>query len=456
MTADPKEANRQRSWPDYRAIWRWHFYAGLVCIPFVIWLSITGAIYLFRPQIEAAIDAPFNHLEMDGAVQPASVQTAGALEAVPGTELRSYQIPADRHAATQILVGEGARMMRVYVHPETLAVLKIVDEDDRFMRQIFHLHGELLMGDRGSMIVELAACWAIVMIVTGLVLWWPRGAGGLAGVLYPRRGGRMFWRDLHAVTGFWVSGLALFLIVTGLPWAKNWGGYLREVRERAGWVDARPQDWTIGRSGELAARMAAAESDESAHAGHTAQTAAAGADLAALDRVLATVRQEDLAQPVLISPPRQGESDWSAKSDAANRTLRAELRIDGETGALIARTSFAGRHPLDRAIGIGISAHEGALFGPLNQIVSALAALGLVVLSVSAAVLWLRRRPPNALGAPERIAAPRFSWALLAAILLFGILFPLLGLSLIAVLGVERLVLRRIPGARRWLGLSAP
>lgn len=31
----------------YRAVWRWHFYAGIVFAPFVILLAITGIIYLF-------------------------------------------------------------------------------------------------------------------------------------------------------------------------------------------------------------------------------------------------------------------------------------------------------------------------------------------------------------------------------------------------------------------------
>jgi len=67
------------------------------------------------------------------------------------------------------------------------------------MTVVFHLHGELLMGDRGSMVVELAASWAIVMILTGLYLWWPRNAGRFGGILYPRinQSGRVFWRDLH-------------------------------------------------------------------------------------------------------------------------------------------------------------------------------------------------------------------------------------------------------------------
>ena len=62
------------------------------------------------------------------------------------------------------------------------------------------------------------------MTVAGL-----RGRGG-AGVLWPRlsSGTRTAWRDMHAVTGFWVSGLALMLLVTGLPWAEAWGIYWEE------------------------------------------------------------------------------------------------------------------------------------------------------------------------------------------------------------------------------------
>ena len=117
-----------------------------------------------------------------------------------------------------MLVGKGVQEWRVWVHPVTLKVLKATPEDDRFMKLVFRLHGELLLGDRGSMAVELAASWAMVMILTGLYLWWPRKRRGLGrGALYPRlrAGRRLFWRDLHACAGVWVSALALFLLVSG-------------------------------------------------------------------------------------------------------------------------------------------------------------------------------------------------------------------------------------------------
>ena len=54
----------------YNAVWRWHFYAGLFCIPFVIWLALTGSIYLWRPQIEAVLDRPYDHLATSGPLAP--------------------------------------------------------------------------------------------------------------------------------------------------------------------------------------------------------------------------------------------------------------------------------------------------------------------------------------------------------------------------------------------------
>src|ERR1700744_2097328 len=36
----------------YRTLWRWHFYAALFVMPFLVVLAITGTLYCFQPQIE--------------------------------------------------------------------------------------------------------------------------------------------------------------------------------------------------------------------------------------------------------------------------------------------------------------------------------------------------------------------------------------------------------------------
>ena len=82
MTNDSIPA--RKSWPDYRAVWRWHFYASLFCIPFVIVLATSGAIYLFKPQIEAWNDRAYDHLEVRGPSGQRRRADSAALAAVPG------------------------------------------------------------------------------------------------------------------------------------------------------------------------------------------------------------------------------------------------------------------------------------------------------------------------------------------------------------------------------------
>ena len=107
----------EKSWPDYRAVWRWHFYAGLFCIPFVIVLSISGLIYLLKPQIEAWNDRNYDNLQMTGTLKPASQQVAAALTAFPGSSFVSYELPEFDSSSARIVVKDGETQMRAYTHP---------------------------------------------------------------------------------------------------------------------------------------------------------------------------------------------------------------------------------------------------------------------------------------------------------------------------------------------------
>ncbi|MEN2787088.1 PepSY-associated TM helix domain-containing protein [Sphingomonas qilianensis] len=431
----------------YNAVWRWHFYAAMLCVPFVLWLATTGALYTWKPQIEAWLDRPYHTLATAPAVS-ADAQVAAALRAVPGARPHKYQLPPAPGQAARVIVGAGGEETLAYVDPATAAVLKTVPVESRLMRVIFHLHGDLLIGNPGSYLVELAACWAVVMLLTGLYLWWPRGRRGLAGVVYPRLGGgkRLFWRDLHAVSGIWVSLLALGLILTGLPWAKAWGSYFKEVRQITGTADG-PVDWPIGRPPAGARAMLG---DHAEHGGMA--MAHVLAPPGALDRVIATVTPLAIAPPVLIAPPAKAGGMWTVTSDAADRPQRTQLTVDGATGAVLTRRDFAERHWIDRAVGYGIAAHEGALFGLANQLLSTITALLLVLLAVSGTVLWWRRRPVGLLGAPIPLSRPRFGVVLIGAVVALGVLLPFFGLSLVVVLMAERFALRRL-SLGRWLGL---
>jgi len=456
----------RRAWPCYQALWRWHFYAGLLSIPFILWLSVTGSIYLFRPQIEAWLDRPYEHFELPVPPVGAALAVRAALIAVPGATLQDYELPATPQSAARVIVNRGGQAIRVYVHPVSADVLKIVPEDERAMNVVFRLHGELLMGNAGSAVVELAASWAIILIVTGICLWWPRDTRGLGGILYPRlRYGRhIFWRDIHAATGIWVSCLALFLLLTGLPWAAVWGNYLNKVRELTGTTAVR-QEWPVGAA--VVPPVASADTSAPAHAaasslfadaftdaGLICGTRSAPAWYQAINQVATEARRLALPPPVLISPPAPGASLWTVRSDTQNRPQRVTVLVDPDTGTVVGRETFGDQHLIDRIVGVGVAAHEGQLFGWPNQLLGVLTACSLVLLSVSAVVLWWRRRPAGMLGAPplRRAEAPGPGFWLV--LVLLGVCLPLFAISAMLVKLVETLVLRRIPSVRTWLGLA--
>lgn len=464
---------------SYRAVWRWHFYAGIFCIPFVIVLAASGAVYLFKTEIEDWHDRPYDTIVYEGEPALPSQQVKAALAAIPGSTAQSYELPKLPRAAGRVLVRKGNDTLRVYLDPRELTVLASFPDENRFMRRMFRLHGELWMEDRGSNLVELASCWTIVMILTGLYLWWPRRTRGWGGVLYPRlnSGSRTFWRDCHGVFGFWLSGVLLLLLATGLPWAKHWGNYFKDIRRLTGAMSGE-QDWTVGSERRSAAAGAAlknerAASDERAggqrraasgsseHGEHGGGGRRGGErsmpdDLTALDRVAATATALNLPPPVIISPPRKDSPAWTVKSNTPNRPKRVDLRVHGKTGEVLTRTNFTDRHWVDQVVGTGIAFHEGRLFGWPNQLLLLLAAMGAIFLCLSAVILWWRRREPGTLGAPRPTVPARFSIGLLLIVMALAAYLPMFGYSLLAVLVLERLVLRPFPPTRRWLGLDGP
>ncbi len=484
MTADSATATAQKGNQRlegaalYRTLWRWHFYAGLWCIPFVILLALTGSMYLFKPQFEAWQDRAFESVAFTGPRIGPAAEVATALRAVPEAKFAEYELPHAPQAAGRVWLrsAEGEKV-RVVVQPVTGEVLDVVKDKSRPMQVIHDFHGELLLGDGGSLFVELAACWAIVMVLSGLYMWWPRSAKGFAGVLYLRlgQGKRIFWRDLHAVTGIWISVLALFLLFSGLPWTGVWGKAFKEVRQLT-CTAAVKQDWAQSRNGERQEALAGAAvgepaSDEHAgHEGHDAaamsESAAAPANTVTLDAVVDKVAPLNWVAPVLVTPPgakgpkwagkaRKGPPSWKVRSDAQNRPQRQSLQVDARTGEVSRHETFADKHVIDKVVGVGVAAHEGQLFGAWNQALGVLTAAGLVLLSVSGVVMWWRRRPEGRLGAPlPPLEAAQYGKGLVAIIVVLGVFLPVLGASLLLVGCIEWAVLRRIAPLRQWLGLA--
>ena len=90
----------------YNAVWRWHFYAGMLCMPFILWLATTGTLYLWKPQIEAWLERSYDNLQPAGPRAGADAQVSAALAALPGATLHKYQLPQAPGEATRAIVGQ--------------------------------------------------------------------------------------------------------------------------------------------------------------------------------------------------------------------------------------------------------------------------------------------------------------------------------------------------------------
>lgn len=439
----------------YRTIWRWHFYAGLFVIPLVIVLSITGIIYLFQKEIDGILyrDLLRTPTPVTEAIAP-SAQVEAALAVHPGATVTAYKPAADANASARIelTTADGAERS-VFVDPGTGRVLGELDPFWQLSELAVTIHGTLLIGTWGDRIVELAACWCLLMVASGVYLWWPRGQRFTVwGTLLPRlrADGRTFWRDLHAVSGIWTAAVIGFLVITGLPWAGYWGDKLYTA---AGWIG---QSYPPALWDDLPSSTPLMK-DVVEDPGWTLQGAPVPASSPAregtaptLDAIVALAAERGVPAGYKITYPKSDTGVWTITAWTDQRWDSMTMHIDRWSGTILADIPFDSFGAVAKAVEYGIVLHEGRFFGLANQLIMLAAALALIILPVSGVVMWWRRRPQGLrLGAPPRPADPRVTRGLIALVVVLGVLFPLLGLSLIAVVALDQLVLRHVPALRR-------
>lgn len=432
--------------PDlYRAVWRWHFYAGLLCLPFLILLSVTGGIYLFRYQLDPVIHRHLMQVEgRSEGMQAPQAWLDAAKASQPGTPFRVIPPPAsDRSAEIGIKTPEGARTV-VYVDPYTSTVLGSLSDKGTAMWFVRQLHSLAYAGTFARALIEIAGGWTILLVGTGIYLWWPRSAstGGVVSVR-GRPQQRVFWRDLHAVTGLFVGSILLFLAVTGMPWSVFWGSYANQ------WANGSNFGYPAG------VRVGLPMSDE--HLGHmtptnwTLQQARVPespmppmTSSIGLDGAVAAFNKLGLDPGYAIALPGGPRGVYSGSVYPNDLAKQRVVHLDQYTGRPLLDMSYADYGPLGRALEWGINVHMGQQWGWLNQVVLLAACFATVLLSVSAGVMWWKRRPSGTFGVPPMPDNPRALRGLLIIVAIGGVLFPLVGASFVLLLAVDLLVVRRL------------
>ena len=102
------------------------------------------------------------------------------------------------------------------LNPYTGQVLDTVNANTEFMFVASKLHSLVYFGDYASYVIEAVGGLALILVVTGFYLWWPRKqAGGVVTVRGTSRQ-RIWWRDVHAVAGAFAGIVIFFLAATGM------------------------------------------------------------------------------------------------------------------------------------------------------------------------------------------------------------------------------------------------
>jgi uncharacterized iron-regulated membrane protein len=403
----------------YGVIWKWHFVAGLVACPLVAIVALTGALYAFEPEIQRWANGALVNVEPAGSLRPVDELVAIA---APRCEARAITIPGPTDRSYLLWCRDSERAL--HVDPYRGTVLGARDPSSgwsvaKLFHVVFYLHWELMLGERGRLVIEWATSWTLLLLLSGAILWWPRGKRRSGGVLWPRArlSGRQWLRDLHAVLGAYALPIVLALAATGLMWTIHAGN---------------------GRWNAIAA-----EPEVRAPASQVVD----GARRIGVDAALAGARIDPRTEARSIYVGIPGPKDapeatyevWVSDDDHETPWTIESIAVDAYSGAELGRKGWEDRRGLGKVDMMRYSIHVGAILGLPGRIAACVASLILVGLCITGPWMWWKRRPAGKLGVPPAARAHGALYVLLAAV---GWLLPTVGATLLVFVLIE---------AVRWL-----
>ncbi|HLQ76584.1 MAG TPA: PepSY-associated TM helix domain-containing protein [Terriglobia bacterium] len=204
-----------------KALFQIHLWSGIGIGIYVVLISISGSILVYRNELFKAFTAKPIIVEASGPRMTQDQLKAAALKAYPDYDVSQYfekkKVP--REAVEMWLeqkVGSG-KVQRLF-NPYTGADLgNSVPNGIRLMSWMTDLHLNLLTGDTGRYVNAAGAVLWTALGLTGCIVWWPgiqnwkRSLG-----LRLKVGWKRFNWDLHSAMGIWTSAFVLMWGITGI------------------------------------------------------------------------------------------------------------------------------------------------------------------------------------------------------------------------------------------------
>ena len=149
--------------------------------------------------------------------------------------------------------------------------------------------------------------------------------------------------------------------------------------------------------------------------------------------------------------PAGEDGVFSVIGDAfADPSRERTVHVDRFSGEVRSDYGFDDYPLVAKAVSQGIGFHEGRSLGLVSFWGAFLFCVAVLFMCVTGPLMWWRRRPARSgsVGAPRGRMPVRATWWLVGALAVLGIVLPLFGVTLLAVLLIDQLVVRRVPRLR--------
>lgn len=235
-----KKKDKKQKSKFKKLIGKLHLWFGLLIGSIVFFISITGALYVFKDEIEGVQRKEYiYHNEPDYQnKEKLTIKTLERLVEQQAPEkypIHWVNIPIDHALSYQFYYYERNEhawnyfdeypvYKLAYVNPYSGKVLQVYDEKNGFFNIVKMLHWSFLLNsDWGKWVTGIPVLIFVFMLISGIILWWPKNKAARKQRFWFKWKNIKNWKrknyDMHNIIGFYTSFFALIFSITGLFYA---------------------------------------------------------------------------------------------------------------------------------------------------------------------------------------------------------------------------------------------
>lgn len=199
-----------------------HLFLGLLSGLVVFTVAITGSIYAFEQEIRNVVYADMLFVKQsDLPTKPIHELLENVKQEYPDSKVKNIKIKSDKGSSIEITL---KNKQSVFLNPYTGKFLGSFNRDEDFFGVVLRIHRRLCLGDTGKLITGTSALIFLVMLISGIILWWPKNKGDVQKKLTIYKTVHLQKRllNIHSVLGFYASWVLVFSALTGLIFAFDW------------------------------------------------------------------------------------------------------------------------------------------------------------------------------------------------------------------------------------------